>query len=792
MYFNILKKELKRKKTMNFILLIFIAMASMFVSSSVNNMISILNATDNYFERANLADYYVITGTDEENAENEEKVQTFFKENSQVESFSVEELLYVPTEEWRTEHKKKISINSSAMVMSLDTSKQKFFDKNNQQITKMKDDEIYLPLKVMEESELKAGDILYLSNHGKEAAFTVAGNAKDALMGSPMMGVNRVIVNDKGYEKIKELSELKGMIYAARSAHPEKVEEAFNQKNVQVMFNEDRDLIKMTYVMDMVSAGLMLVVSICLILISMVILRFTILFTLNEEYREIGVMKAIGMEHSHIRNIYLVKYLIISVVGAGIGFFGGIPFGNVFLAQVSKNMVMETVGNIWLLNLVCSVLVVLVVVLFCYRCTGKVKKISPIDAIRDGSNGERFTKKGFLRLEKWRGRPVSFLSLHDIGTRFRSFVVLLVIFTLGNLLILVTVNTVNTLNSDQLVVLFGMKEADLCILNEEKDNRLIREEGERGVSDSFAEMEETMRDHGISAKVSQEVYFKLRVSFQEKSQIVFCIQGNGSTTDEYMYDEGTVPEYENEIAITKMTAEHIGAKLGDTITITIGEEEREYLITAYYQSMNNMGEGVRFSEKADIDYRATAGTFARQLVYKDNPSEKEREGRKEEITKLFKDYEVSTGGEYISKMMGNIAETFDSIRQLIVVVIMAINMLVAILVSKAFLTKERGEIGMLKAIGFDNGSLICWQVLRIGMILVLSAILGALLSNPVAQISSGKVFEMMGATHIEFVIKPLEVYVVYPLLALAATMVGTIISVQQIRRISAQETNNIE
>lgn len=44
---------------MNIILMIFIAMASMFVSSSVNNMVSILNATENYFDRAELKDYYL-------------------------------------------------------------------------------------------------------------------------------------------------------------------------------------------------------------------------------------------------------------------------------------------------------------------------------------------------------------------------------------------------------------------------------------------------------------------------------------------------------------------------------------------------------------------------------------------------------------------------------------------------------------------------------------------------------------------------------------------------------------
>lgn len=250
--------------------------------------------------------------------------------------------------------------------------------------------------------------------------------------------------------------------------------------------------------------------------------------------------------------------------------------------------------------------------------------------------------------------------------------------------------------------------------------------------------------------------------------------------------------YDNEIAITEVTANHIGAKLGDTVTITTGEVEKDYLITAYFQSMNNMGEGIRFSEKADIDYSLVTGSFARQLVYDDKPSQKEQETRKEIIEELFSEYKVKSCEEYIKGMTGGIAEMVNQVKQLVIVVVMAINMLVSILVAKTLLTRERGEIGMLKAIGFGNTSLICWQVLRIGVILVLAVILGAFLSEPIAQISSGKVFEMMGATHIEFVVKPIEVYVIYPLMMLAATLAGALISAQQVRSISAQETNNIE
>ena len=590
------------------------------------------------------------------------------------------------------------------------------------------------------------------------------------------MGVDRVLVSEEGYEKIREYSELKGTIYEISSDEPDKLEEDFNQENVKMMFSGNKSLIRMTYVMDMVIAGLLLVVSICLILISMIILRFTIVFTLNEEFREIGVMKAIGISEPNIRGIYIVKYLMIAAVGAGIGFFAGIPFGEIMIAQVSRNMVMESEGNTWVFSLISALLILLVVVLFCYRCTKRLKKFSPIDAIREGSNGERFTKKGLLKLEKWHGSPVSFLALNDILSGFRSFVVLLLIFTIGILLIIIPVNTVNTLTSNGLCDWFGMKESDLCLLNEEKDNQIIREQGRAGILEDFAAMEKTLKEHGIEAKISQEVMFKFRVSLEGKSYNAFCLQGNGTTADEYVYEEGSAPEYENEIAITRITAGHIGAELGDTITITMGEEEKEYLITAYYQSMNNMGEGIRFSEKADVDYSYTIGNFTRQLTYEDNPSEKERKTREKEIADLFSDYKVSTMGEYVNDMMGGIAGSVDDIKQLIVIVVLAINILVTILVSKTFLTKERGEIGMLKAIGFDNGVLIRWQMLRIAIILVLSVIIGALLSEPLAQISSGKVFEMMGATHIEFVVKPLEVYVLYPLLLLAATLAGAFIS----------------
>ena len=58
MYLRILKKDIKRKKTMNIILLIFIILATTFIASGANNVVSVMTALDNYFEKAEVPDYY--------------------------------------------------------------------------------------------------------------------------------------------------------------------------------------------------------------------------------------------------------------------------------------------------------------------------------------------------------------------------------------------------------------------------------------------------------------------------------------------------------------------------------------------------------------------------------------------------------------------------------------------------------------------------------------------------------------------------------------------------------------
>ena len=61
MFWDILRKDLKRKKTINIIILLFIILAAMFVASGLNNVLTVVNGTDYYLNQADIGDYVVLT-----------------------------------------------------------------------------------------------------------------------------------------------------------------------------------------------------------------------------------------------------------------------------------------------------------------------------------------------------------------------------------------------------------------------------------------------------------------------------------------------------------------------------------------------------------------------------------------------------------------------------------------------------------------------------------------------------------------------------------------------------------
>lgn len=780
MYLRILKKDLKRKKTMNLIMLIFITLASMFIASGANNMITVARALEDYFDLAEVPDYWFAT---------------FYEEEAKrFSDFAEEEGYALKTAELIQINPKDIQVDNEAFEYSnsvcLSTVKgSKVFDEQEKEITTVEDGEIYVPNCIFssEKNNFYNGCKILIESENVKKEFTLKSFSKDALFGSSMIGMTRFLVSENDY-KLFDTKE-KSMFYALSAyTKDSSFMEKYNDLDLKTILSVNRSGIKLMYFMDTIIAALILVVSICLILISMVILRFTIQFTMSEEFREIGVMKAIGITNEKIRGLYIVKYLAISLAGAVLGLSLSFPFGTLLIKSVSKNIII--IGeNRFFLNIIFAGGTAFAVVLFCYFCTRKIRKFSPIDAIRNGETGERYSKKGVVHLNKSFLPPVIFMSINDILSGLKKYLSMILIFTLGFLLIIIPVNTINTLQSDNLITLFSMAECDLAITQE----LLFSPNEEDMLEKNLADVRNTLKEHHIEADVFQEVMFRFTVSCGDKKTSSLAFQGTGGVKcSQYAYLLGSPPENKNELAISYIVADIIGADIGDTVHINIGEDDRAYTVCAIYQSMNNLGEGIRFYQEDDIDYTFASGAFGIQISYRDNPDKETCKERKALLQNIYSDRKVYTAGEYISYMIGDSAGQIESVKTLILAIIICINMLVALLMVKSFITKEKGEIALLKAIGFKNSSLVAWQSLRIGMVLFLSTLLGAVLSTPLSKFTVEPIFNIMGAKSIEFEVIPLEVYVIYPLTLLFATVLAAAIGALQLRKISSRETSNIE
>lgn len=756
MLFRILKKDLKRKKVMNAILLCFILLATMFVASGISNVVSVMNGTDSYLDKAGIGDYVVISM----GADSKASIDEILHEMESIRDYRIEPVVFGEKSNLKDMHGEKLEAKNSVIYQSIEDSRLKFFDKENKQITQIKPGHAYATGDFMEKNHLQPGDKIRITHNSISFMVTLDGMAKDALLGSSMMGNSRFLFHREEIEKLLSDETIYNG-YQGQISYMDLKDEAGVSEIASaisqapgIMFSGARSLIKMCYVMDRIVAFTMLILSICLIIVSFVVLKFSISFTIFEEFREIGVMKAIGISNFKIRSLYLTKYLMLAVIGAFVGFFVSIPFSDLLLRSVSSNMVLEA-DNHFLLSVLGAILVVIVILLYAFRCTKLVKKSSPIDAIRSGQTGERYKKKSPFRLVKSHGSIGFFMAVNDVFSAPRRYMTIIITFFLCTLFVLVFVNTSSTMRSDTFVTTFGTR-SDLYYTDLTEAMSCMNPDGRKQIEEYFAETEALLKKNGMPAKLCVETQYKNKIRFNGKDYSISCQQGIHTKASEYEYTEGVVPQNKNEIAITPTVSKLTGAKLGDTVTIDFGKETLDCVVVAYFQSMNQLGEVIRLHEDAPTDFTYIANVMSYQIDFDDHPSAKEIEVRKDKIKKLFDNEKVMNATEYCDDCMGA-ASTMESVQYLLLGITLIVVILVCILMERSFLADEKSQIAVLKAMGFSNKRVMEWHMIRFGIVTLVAVLLAAICSIPATYLIDHPIFGMMGAGKVAYVIRPWKI-----------------------------------
>ena len=788
MYLNILKKDLKRKRAMNIILLLFIILATMFVSSSVNNIINVTTALDSYFEMANAPDYCAVTMNKNLAVDIDETVSSA----SAVDRYTTETVLFLSTDNFICEDGDIVIENGSHLLQS--DICMNYFLSDGSVLETVVQGEFYMAEGNADAFGIDVGDKLTIEVNGVSRDLVLADKIKDALFGSSQFTIARYIISEEDFacfHSAENAEEYYGgtLVYLYSSD----METALPQIKPLVdnsALTMDRAFMKFFYIFDMIVVGVLLVVSILLIVIAFVVLRFTISFTLSEEFREIGVMKAIGIGNFKIRGLYLVKYMGLSIIGAAVGLALSFPFGKMIMDVSSQTIIVGNQSPI-LINILCAVLVIAVILLFCYGCTGKVKKLTPIDAIRNGQTGERFRKKSLMGLGKSRLPVMPFLALNDIVSSPRRYGIITLTFFLCLALLLMLSATVSTMNSNSLATAFGGADCDIYL-----DNTIISEcmleDGRERLEKHLDKIERILAENGIPVKCYQEMVFTLPVSFGENESNISIYQGTGSTMDMYEYTAGIAPRNTDEIAITRIAADKLDADIGDTVTVKTIDGDKEYIISAFFQSINMQGSGIRLHSDEYINYVQAAGGTDMQIAFTDYPDSREIERRVEEIRKIFPDYNIRTCAEAVADMLG-ITETLGAVKSFVVVLSILLAAFITVLMERSFIAKEQGEIALMKAVGTRNGKIYTYHALRFLFVGMITVIIGEIFAMPLTHLCIDPIFKMMGMElAVDYVINPAEMYVIFPVVILVTTTVSAFLTSLYTGKIKSSDTANIE
>lgn len=786
---KILRKDLLKRKGINIIVFIFIMLATIFLSTSLNNILSVSQGIGYYMDKAKVPDYLIEMNGDQE----EQKMIDFLSKQKSVSDFGYDKMLSLSTKNFKfmdEGKKKELKSNNVIFVDKTPTDYCKVFDENDQSVT-VKEGEMVISRDEMQNNDLETGDAFFITVGEKEYKFKIKASTKDAAFGGGMSGMTRICLNEKDYDRLMSDDTLKAFdVFCVTTKDTAGFEQILNKEDFKsISIAVDKSQFQMLYSMEMVLAALLILVGICFILIAFLVLRFTLVFTMEENYSEIGIMQAIGLKNFSIRKIYLVKYLLLVVIGATIGLGISIPATELMLKSVSSNIVLPGEGSFVWANIAGAVFVVVIVLLFCYGCTRKINKLSAVAIIRGGDNGERYQKRKGMSLHhrKRMGVPV-FLGLNDILSHKKRYFMLFFTFCISFVLISIPLNTVNTMRSDEMVRKFALNPSCEVFVSELDSNQGSLNMEKEEVEKHKKKMKEELNKLGYD--VSIQVPYMYNLTYQkgtgaEQKIITLQVAGDADYLD---YSEGSAPKLVNEIAVSKQILQDNHWKIGDTLTTTIDNKEEKFIITGSYADYMQMGNSVRLNSKFDMGKEKISLFWALMC---DFDTELSRGDLVKELKSNLPEYKWTTAQKIVDTNVGNIQDTFKMILPPLTAFLCGIIALIVIMMEQLFIVREKGEIAMMKSVGFTNGSIRVWQIMRMLWIALAAMVISIPLSLFSNQFLLKPVFAIMGA-EINIQVDMLQAYVVYPCILFGAIVLATIFASFRVRAIRIQDLNNLE
>ncbi|WP_195267712.1 ABC transporter permease [Eubacterium sp. 1001713B170207_170306_E7] len=785
MFFRIFKNDLRKKKTTNSVLLIFIVLSAMLAAGSMNLMVTTATALDYFFDAAKISDAaFTINYPIEGEAEMTGRIQKWVESSPVITDYQNARVVSIKPEEFLLPGASSDKAIASSMMLYLQTIPEDMnlvFNEQNA-LFKLNPGEMAVPVYLKSQYDLEMGDTVKIKIGGTEKAFRITAFTKDAAWGAAMVGVKRLMVSDTDFRVLKQLSEesgqIQGSLLSVQTAPGTKDIDLFtsySDAGLPDVGNLTKGLVRVAYMaVDGVVAAFLFLVCIFLTAIGFLILRFTIVSAVEDDYREIGVMKALGFKNRQIRRLYLSKYIILSLMAGTAGFLLSIPFAGYMSKSISESLIMPQNRLGLLMAALGAALVVGLTLLFCQLCLRRLARISPVDAIRQGNTGERFKPVGRSALYRRKKMPpVVFIALNDLISRFKSYTVLAITFVLCIAVMIIPLNLRHFITGTEMMTYLGMSGGDFYVAGSNSymdtaDIEALRRSIEDALKKDIPELE-VQSEYISSVKISTD---------DEKTKETVSETMMAWPLDQYAYTSGTAPQLKNEVALTESIAARYGKTVGNTIRITTdSQEERDFIITGLYNSGMNLGNVLRLGPDNSLKQGYNVNFVGRL-------PEGDHEAMIDTLKANHKDLKVMTPADYSAQYSGGFADQLNTIVLIVLMIIALIVFLITALFIRLRILEQKQSIAIMRSSGFRVSQIRNGLALQIFLVLMASAIAGSLLSGVFGEPMMNSLFSLFGVGgHISFSGNFFEIYILCPLALLAVVMTAVFTGCGKIKRI---------
>ena len=790
MFMRILKKDLQRKKLLNCILLAFVFISALFLASSAINFVRSSDALERFAEMSRTPDYYI--GLDFEQLDFEEWV----KRNDNITEY---EVMHYITQE-------RVTLSDGRHIRTMDVPNlvvpgkkhDLVFDMSGNIVNTVELGKIAISLYLAEKYDLQTGDTLSISLGSLKETLTISHILKDYAYGHVGMGFNRALISHSDFDRYA--AESGDDKYTMWSFSVKDLSRFINDKNQQdflITYELTSDVMRTTYILEQITSATMLIVSAVLIIIAISLLRFTIRFTIEEDFREIGVMKAIGVKETAVRRLYLVKYLAIALVGAALGGISALPFSKLLIVDLGKRIVLIEGNEIYIICAICAACVVGLVMLFCWRTTGRIRKVSAIQAIREGSSGERFKRKGILRLRGGRhGSAPVFMACNDILAGLRNYIIIFLALVAGLQLIILPFNLLTTMTHGSIIKYMALSGGDFYVGDMFIDYAKIGSDFKNDPSfDKLVaraeQMEREYAEKGVDVSVNTGVIFRPQVYVSDpfdQITIIALTQTNGEVVD-VNYLTGTPPKLSNEIAMTTVSLGNLDVSLGDSVHMVFGDDDHEYIVTATFESVSEGGAAIILPPGLIPDIRFFTGVSTYQLSFRDREN---IPAQIEKIKAIESEWEYNSPDEVMGNYMSDVVNGMEYLIKTLTIIALGIITLVTFLICNTLIARDKGSVALLKSIGFNRHALRVWQTARIIIVSLAAGVAGVGLSYVLNPFVTRGIFGLLGAPNISTQINAVSVLGIYPALFLAITTIVALLVSFSLNRVNMRNVGNLE